>query len=125
MCTSAHQPHGKNAHARLLVHLVLLECDTVALRACLPSGLVRPDLVGARLGLGIRSIVGHCGAGVAEKIQSCLMENASRNLKQAREECTHDDGGVEPGRTSPSRRSRHEKDVPTMMEVVGPGQTCR
>jgi hypothetical protein len=28
MCTSAHQRHGKNAHARLLVHLALLECDT-------------------------------------------------------------------------------------------------
>jgi hypothetical protein len=53
------------------------------------------------------------------------MENASRNLKQAREECTHDDGGVEPGQTCPSRRSRREKDVPMMMEVVGPGQTCR
>ena len=45
------------------------------------GGLVRPDLVGARLGLVIRSIVGHCGAGMAEKIQSCLMEKREQELE--------------------------------------------
>ncbi|KAI0273297.1 hypothetical protein BGY98DRAFT_118043 [Russula aff. rugulosa BPL654] len=44
------------------------------------------------------------GVGVA-KIQSCLMEKASR--KQAREECAHDDGGVKPGQTCRQRLKEH------------------
>jgi hypothetical protein len=58
----------QHAHARLLIHLVLLECDTVALRACPRQ---------------------HCTPGPIVRL---LMENASR--QQAQEECAHDDGGV-------------------------------
>jgi hypothetical protein len=58
----------QHAHARLLIHLVLLECDTVALRACPRQ---------------------HCTPGPVVRL---LMENASR--QQAQEECAHDDGGV-------------------------------
>ena len=58
----------QHAYARLLIHLVLLKCDTVALRACPQE---------------------HCTPGPVVRL---LMENASR--QQAQEECAHDDGGV-------------------------------
>ena len=103
--TSAHQRHGEHAHAQLLIHLVLLVCDTVALRAC-PCSLVCQDLrlvllmcnmvalqacpwqpctlepggsSTTSLGLAGGDMV-ICSAGMAE-LRSCLMENASR--KQA------------------------------------------
>ena len=116
-CTSAHQRHGEHAHAQLLVHLALLVCDTVALRACpWQPYTLRPGVARVRHG-GLASLslaalyartwwelnnVTRSGQTVIRSLavraqQSCrvaelLDENASR--QQTREECAHDDGGV-------------------------------
>ena len=94
-----HQRHGQHAHARLLVHLALLECDTLY-NKLVPGSLVCPYLVEHLLELNKVQLVQSLRRLVRarQSYGSCLMGNASSNRRQAQEERACE-GGVEAGQT--------------------------
>ena len=101
-----HQQHGQHAHARLGVHLALLERD--ALHPDLVPGLVRP--VELLLELDQARLVRRERGGVAQLL------DGEREQEQARKERARDDG-VEPGQ---ARRDIDELEHPRGQARGGP-----